>query len=223
MSEASPRVAADRRIRALVFDMDGTLIESSTVIPDAYIDTIKAFGGQSLTREDVIAAYSVGPPEVMLSHLLGRPSTPEQVEQYHERLALSAGGASVYPGIAETLASLQELAPLAVFTGASLQACRILLASSGLLGHFSALVGGDEVARPKPHPDGIHLACKRLGVAPAAAAYVGDASNDLEAARRSGAVAVAAAWGHLYSPGEPADVVLESPDALLQLLVSSDD
>jgi phosphoglycolate phosphatase-like HAD superfamily hydrolase len=56
-------------------------------------------------------------------------------------------------------------------------------------------------------------------VAPSDAAYVGDATNDLEAARRSGARAVAAAWGHLYKPGEPADVVLDDPRDLLTLVV----
>jgi len=74
------------------------------------------------------------------------------------------------------------------------------------------------VARPKPWPDGIEQACRELGVAPGDAAYVGDAPNDLEAARRSGALAVAAGWGHQFRPDEPADLVAPTPGDLLALL-----
>jgi HAD superfamily hydrolase (TIGR01549 family) len=205
-------------LEALVFDMDGTLIESSMVIPDAYIATVQEVGGTTCTRAEVIRAYSVGPPAAMLTHLLGRAATPGEVDRYHERLEEAAARASIYPGIEETLRELDGRVALAVFTGASLRACKLLLQATGLLPYFDTLVGADEVARPKPEPDGVHLACERLGVPISSAAYVGDAPNDLEAARRSGALAVAAAWGHLYYAREPADVVLDDPRGLLRLI-----
>ncbi|HYX80397.1 MAG TPA: HAD-IA family hydrolase, partial [Actinomycetota bacterium] len=123
-----------------------------------------------------------------------------------------------YPGIEETLARLASRIPLGVFTGASIRACRILLGTVGLLPRFTALVGGDEVARSKPYPDGILEACRRIGVHPHDAAYVGDAPYDLAAARSSGARALAAAWGHQYQPGEPSDGVVEHPAQLLEYL-----
>lgn len=131
----------------------------------------------------------------MLTHLLGRPSTPDDIEDYHTRLAANAHSVTVYPGIRETLEAMHPRMPLAVFSGASIRACRILLEAAGLLAHFDALVGADEVARSKPEPDGIELACRRLDVPVREAAYVGDAPNDLEAARRSGALAIGAVWG----------------------------
>jgi HAD superfamily hydrolase (TIGR01509 family) len=208
-----------RAINAVVFDMDGTLIDSATVIPDAYIACIAALGGPTYTPSEIVAAYSVGPPEAMLTHLLGRPSTPAEVGDYHVRLERLARGVAVYPGIRETLATIASQVPLAVFTGASIRACWILLRPTGLLGYFAALVGGDEIARPKPHPDGILEACRRIRVNPSDAAYVGDAPNDLRAARRSGTLALAAAWGHQYQPDEPSDGVLERPAGIIDYVM----
>jgi HAD superfamily hydrolase (TIGR01549 family) len=207
-------------VTAIVFDMDGTLVDSSVLLPRVYIETVEAAGGPRLSDEAVVAAYRVGPPAAMLTYLLGRPATEQDVDDYHARLRAAAAEFAAYQGIAEVLDALRGRVRLAVFTGASLDACRLLLDSSKLLPYFEVLVGGDEVSRPKPYPDGIHLACERLGVAAEEAAYVGDAPNDLEAARRSGALAVAAAWGHQYRSGERADHVLSRPGDLLGLLGS---
>ena len=212
--------ALDRLLAAVVFDMDGTLIDSTTVIPDAYIACVEALGGPVYTREQVIDAYSVGPPEAMLTHLLGRASSAREVDDYHARLAAAARGVTVYPGIKEMLATLERHVLLAVFTGASIRACHILLGAAGLLAHFKVLVGADEVARSKPHPDGIFLACERLGVPAASTAYVGDSPNDLEAARRSDALVLAAGWGHQYRADAPSDMVLREPGDLLTLIGS---
>jgi HAD superfamily hydrolase (TIGR01509 family) len=83
---------------------------------------------------------------------------------------------------------------MAVFTGASSQAAHMLLKETGLLEHFGVVVAGDQVDRQKPHPDGVLRACERLGVPAQAAAYVADAPIDLEAARRAGALPIAAGW-----------------------------
>src|SRR6266508_1166158 len=169
MDRATRRGAGE--LLAIVWDMDGTLIDSATVVPDAYIRAITRLGGPTLTREAVIAAYG----------LRGR------VE-------------------------------MGVFTGANHAGALILLESAGLTGHFTVVVGGDEVEHQKPAPDGVLRACRSLGVAPASAAYVGDSASDLEAARSSGARAFAAGWGHLYGPDSPADLVLHRPEELLELL-----
>jgi HAD superfamily hydrolase (TIGR01549 family) len=207
-----------RRPAAVVFDMDGTLVDSSLVVPNAYVRVVGELGGRTYRPEEVVAAYGVGPPVALLTHLLGRPATSEDVAHYHRTLGGSAGGILVYPGVAEMLAALAGRVPMAVFTGADTQACVTVLRAAGLLERFDAVLGSDEVDRPKPHPDGIVEVCRRLGVQPVDAAYVGDSPRDLEAARRSGALAVAAAWGHEYVPGEPADMVIEDPGDLVKLL-----
>ncbi len=203
-------------VAALVFDMDGTLVDSTAAVTVAYRDAVVQGGGRQYTREEVVAAYPLGPPGVILSHLLGRECGDADLAAYHERLAELTHQVVVYPGVQETLTELRRRGvPLAVFTGASRRAAHIVLEGTGLLGALAVLVGGDQVARPKPDPDGIHLACKLLGADPATTAYVGDSPLDLEAARRSGGLAVAAAWGHLYIPDVPADLVANKPGDLL--------
>lgn len=205
-------------VHAIVFDMDGTLIESHAVVPAAYRAAVVDGGGPMLSDAEIIAGYPVGPPSALLAHLLRRPSTDADLASYHAHLATLAERVAVYPGVADALADVATRVPVGLFTGASHRAAEILLARVGLLGHFRVLVGGDEVRHPKPDPDGIQVACRLLGLAPHRAAYVGDSPLDLRAARRSGAVAVAAGWGHQYDPDEAADLTAGRPSDLLSLL-----
>lgn len=82
-------------LAAVVFDLDGTLIDSAAVVPDAYIATVRQAGGSSYSREQVIQAYPLGPPPVILTHLLGRPCLPSEAEMYHQCLTRAAHSVTV--------------------------------------------------------------------------------------------------------------------------------
>ena len=216
METAGPDGAS--KLRAVIWDMDGTLVDSATAVPDAYIGAIARLGGPVLTREAIIAAYSLGPPKIMLGQLLGRPATAADVDEYLAGLRTTVSEARVYPGVTATLERLRDRVGLGVFTGAGRPGALILLEAVGLLRFFRTVVGGDQVERQKPAPDGLLRACAELGVEPASAAYVGDSPSDLQAARQAGALAIGAAWGHLYSAAAPADLVLDRPEDVLDLL-----
>ena len=209
---------SDGDLLAVVWDMDGTLIDSTGAVTGAYIDAVAALGGPPTTAEAVVAAYRLGPPATLLAHLLGRATTDADVAAYMARLRAGAPGAPPYPGIRETLERLRERVRLGVFTGANHESAMILLGATGLADSFGVVVGGDEVERVKPAPDGVLAACRALGVEPGRAAYVGDSPSDLGAARASGARAFAAGWGHMYRPDAPADRVLARPEELLALV-----
>jgi HAD superfamily hydrolase (TIGR01509 family) len=204
---------------AVVFDMDGTLFDSTECVTTAYRRAVAAAGGPGYSARDIVAAYPLGPPAAILGHLLGRPATTADEARYLTLLREHENLIFVYDGITNLLGELASRGlPLAVFTGASTAAATQLLASTRLLSFFSVVVGGDEVPRPKPEPDGILRACDRLGVAPSRTGYVGDSPLDVEAARRSGALAVGAAWGHLFDPEAPCDVVATRPQDLLSIV-----
>jgi HAD superfamily hydrolase (TIGR01509 family) len=209
-------------LRALVFDMDGTLIDSTEAVTTAYRDAVLRRGGRRYDAGEIVGAYGLGPPLAILTHLLGRSADDADLGAYHTFLAELVGLVVVYPGIREALGDLRAAAvPLAIFTGASSRAAHVVLAGTDLAEYFAVVVGGDQVARPKPAPDGVELACRRLGVEPRSAGYVGDSPLDLEAARRSGARAIASAWGHLYVPDAPSDVTVSDPRELLALVRAS--
>lgn len=205
-----------RLLDALVWDMDGTLIDSTRQVPAAFVATIEDVEGLLVEPDTVVQAYNVGPPEAILKHLLGRELNDSEAEAYYNHLKKAT--VEPYPGVRDALASLHKEVPVAVFTGASVRSAEILLASAGLSDLVPCIVGGDEVAQPKPAPDGIFEACRRLQCHPGRTAYIGDSPADLAAARRASAVAVAARWGHLYDPSAPADVSLAHPSDALSLL-----
>ncbi|WP_432541482.1 GNAT family N-acetyltransferase [Kineococcus sp. SYSU DK002] len=203
------------RPRQVVWDMDGTLLDSTRVVPAAFVGAVAELGGPAVDVDEVVAAYSLGVPEAMLTHLLRRPLRPGEAEAYYRRLE----GAAVdpYPGVAQTLDDLRAAGHrVAVFTGAAVRGARTLLRAAGL--QVDVLIGGDLVERPKPAPDGLLLAARTLGVDPSDLLYVGDAPTDLGAARAAGAHAVAAAWGHLHDPAVSADATWRSPREALRVL-----
>jgi HAD superfamily hydrolase (TIGR01509 family) len=209
------------RIAAVIWDMDGTLIDSAQAVPAAFVGTVQALGGPPVAVSDVIDAYAMGVPEVILEHLLGRSLRDGDADRFYNRLRTAT--VHPYAGVRETVAAVGRRWSNGLFTGASRLSAEILLQQAGLLEQFTVLVGGDEVDRPKPAPDGVLEACLRLGHAPSTVAYVGDAPTDLLAARAAGAVAVAAGWGHLYSPDSPADVTLTAPHQVRDLLSRASD
>ncbi|MDQ1710152.1 MAG: hypothetical protein QOG49_1537 [Frankiaceae bacterium] len=200
---------------AIVFDMDGTLLDSTPAVTSAYRQAVLAGGGPEWSDAGIVAAYPLGHPRIMLSHLLGRAAADDDVDRYHSFLSGYETEIALYAGIREALTELAAPGRLGVSTGASAVAAGLLLERTRLIGFFDVVVGGDEVRNQKPSPDGVLRACASLGVPAARAAYVGDSPLDLEAARRSGATAVAAAWGHQYDPAAAADLTAAHPRDLL--------
>lgn len=207
------------RLDAIIFDMDGTLLDSSRTVPPAYVAAIYELCGRRCTTDEVIAEYSAGPASALISHFIGRAATDDDVTCWLQHLVGRLSHIVVYPGIRTALGRLVVSGlKLGVFTGAIRQAAELQLEHGDLRSAFGAVVGSDEIAAVKPAPDGIYRICELLDVRPSRVAYVGDAANDLRCARAAGAVSVAAAWGHLYERGLEAHLVATRPQELVEML-----
>jgi HAD superfamily hydrolase (TIGR01549 family) len=201
-----------RHIAAVVFDLDGTLLDTMTSAPTAYARAIRDLGGPELSPDQVVAAWHIGPTPAVLTHFLGRPVSPDDLECYFRHFEAAAATVRPFPGVVEMLGRLTEAGyRLGIFTAATGRAARRALAVAGIAGHLPTVVCGDEVADPKPAPLGLLLACERLGVTPAQTAYVGDAEVDLRCAQAAGALGIHACWGAVarFRPAarRPADVL----------------
>ncbi len=203
-------------ITAILFDMDGTLIDSSAAVPDAFIKTVAEFGLTIQTREEIVALYHIGPPKVLFSHLLERPAEEAVIDAYHRNLAVEAQHVQPYDGIVELLDTLQPQVKLGVYTGGSRGAAEILLGNTGLIDYFDVYVGGDEVEHHKPAPDGLFKAFNVLALNSNDGVYIGDSPYDIEAARRAGAMPIGAGWGHLFEKRD-GEVVANHPLEVLDI------
>lgn len=206
-------------IDAVIFDMDGTLLDSSATVPAAYAAAIHDISGRECTHEEIIGAYGAGPAAALIGRFTGRPGTEADVECWLGHLEARLSETVVYEGILDAVEALRSAGfHLAVFTGATRRAAELQLAHAGIAEHIQVVVGSDEIGAVKPAPDGIRLVCRRLAIDASVAAYVGDALNDLRCARAAGSVPVAAGWGHLHEPDAEYHVLANHPRELATLL-----
>lgn len=207
------------RLVAVVFDLDGTLIDTMASVPTAYADTIHELGGPLVGPAEVVAAWHVGPTPVVLSHFLGRQVSADELECYYRHLELAVATVRPFPGVVELVSTLDRAGcRLGIFTSATRRSTTRMLAAAGLQGLFATVVCGDEVQESKPAPEGLLLACRLLDVPPAGAAYVGDAEVDLACARAAGAVAVHASWNGSTAPRSGSNLLAGHPGEVAALL-----
>jgi HAD superfamily hydrolase (TIGR01549 family) len=204
---------------AVVFDLDGTLVDTMTSAPQAYVDTIRSLGGPDVSPSEVVAVWHIGPTPVVLEHFLGRPVSPDDTERFHRHFAAVVATVQPYPGVVGMLDELDRGGHrLGVFTTATHRAATTTLAAAGLAGYFRVVVGGDDVSRPKPAPEGLELSCLRLGTGVTDAVYVGDAAVDLQCADAANASGIHAAWGLVNGTGSVPGRIARRPHDVVELV-----
>jgi phosphoglycolate phosphatase len=192
-------------VRALAFDLDGTLVDTA---PDIAAALNRALADAGLPP--VAAALSrtwIGDgPDALIARTLehlrepGSPALSQSLRRGFDAATLDAPllHGRVFDGIAALLSDCAATHALAVVTNKPTALARRVLDAAGLLGFFGAAAvhGADAPAQRKPAPVLLHAAAVGLGVAPAALRMVGDSAHDVHAAHAAGCAAAWVAWGY---------------------------
>jgi phosphoglycolate phosphatase/AHBA synthesis associated protein len=172
-------------LRAVLFDLDGVLIESYEVWLSLLQALAAKLGYPPVTREAFAAGWGQG-IQADVATIFTRQTVPELEQLYADHFEDHLDRLEVADGVAEVFAAIRARGlRSAVITNTPAGMARALVARTG--GTPDVLIGGTDVAEAKPAPDMVLLACRRLGVAPAAALVVGDTEYDRLAAAAAGA------------------------------------
>jgi pyrophosphatase PpaX len=200
------------RSPVVLFDLDGTVIDSGAIILASMRHAAKEVLGEEPPDELLMAAVG-GPGLEAQMHALAPDRVDELVTVYrahneplHEELVCCAG-------IDELLVLLKEEGRRLGIVTAKRRATVDLAFDVLPLRHlFETVVGGDETNRHKPDPEPLLLAAERLGVEPRDCAYVGDSPFDIRAAKAAEMFAVAVTWGGIHDRDK---LEAEEPDAIV--------
>jgi len=207
-------------IDAVVFDLDGVIVDSEQVWDEVRVELVHA-AGLPFPPEATRAMMGMSSPEWSryLVEQLGVPGTPEQanaavVERMLERYA---EGPPFIPGAVDAVRRIGERWPIGVASSSNRELIDVVLEAAGLASLVRVAVSSEEVARGKPAPDVYLEAVRRLGVDPRRAAAVEDSHNGIRSANSAGLRVVAVPNLHFPPDSESlalADVVLASIDEL---------
>jgi pyrophosphatase PpaX len=200
--------------KAVVFDLDGTLVDSVELITVSFQHAIREVLGREMSREE--ATTWVGRPLREQMELFDPEHADELVEVYrefnhreHDRML------TLYDGILNLLAGLLKAGvKLGLVTSKSRYTTQMAFDLTGIESYFDATVCSDESSGNKPAPDPILTCLERLGVVVAEAAYVGDSPWDMQAAHAATVDAIAVTWG--VFPAE--SLAAEKPDVLVHTI-----
>ncbi len=185
----------------VVFDLDGTLVDSRRDLATAVNRLREELGLQALQVEQIQAMVGEG-ARVLVERALADAQTPalsapralERFLVHYDACCLDTTAA--YPGIAGLLRGLAPRLPLAILTNKPERMARKILDHLGLLSFFRLLVGGDSLAARKPDPAGMLHIARALGYPPGDLVLVGDSRFDAETARAAGCRLLLVEWGY---------------------------
>lgn len=210
-------------VQALIFDLDGTLIDSKLDLVNSVNTMLRQIGRAALPKDTVASYIGHGAPKLIASAL--GPSATEQERRealllflaHYEKHALDETRA--YPGAAAALQALESRS-LAVLTNKPLALTLQILQGLDMAKYFEKIYGGDSFAKKKPDPAGANKILQELHAAPNQAMMVGDSDVDVQTARNAGmlAAAVTFGFGQYNRLANPADVYLQNFAELPSLL-----
>jgi phosphoglycolate phosphatase len=212
-------------VRVLIFDLDGTLIDSKGDLIQSVNAMLEEVGRTKLTAETISGYIGHGAP-TLVARALGATATEEEKQRalefflkHYEEHKLDSTCA--YPGVEETLARLHsEGLSMAVLTNKPVRISVRILEALGLTKYFQSIYGGNSFKTKKPDPLGANTILREFGAAAREAVVIGDSEVDVQTARNAETFAAAVNYGFGVHDRKmyPADVYLDEMGDLVPLL-----
>lgn len=199
----------------VIFDLDGTLIDSKADLVNA-VNATRSFLDRDPLDAALIASYVGNGAPVLIRRVMGESASDEEVSTaldyfiryYHEHCLDET---RLYPGSEETIALLREQrVKMAILTNKPVRISKRIIAGLGLEHDFFEVFGGNSFDQKKPHPIGIHRLMEQSGISPAATLMVGDSSVDIETARNAQVASCGCRFGFA-----PESLASAQPDFLI--------
>ncbi len=217
-------------IKLVIFDLDGTLIDSRLDLVHSVNAALRHIGRTPLP-DNVIASYVGDGAPILIQRALGGEIVDQALVHKGLQFFLSyyrehkLDHTTIYPGITEALAAIQNSGngtspatqrKLAVLTNKPVIPSRAIVEALGLGPFFAQIYGGNSFETKKPDPEGARILLEENGVSPEHAVIVGDSHTDIETGRNAGLWTVGVLYG--FAPhtleDEPADVSVDHPHEL---------
>jgi phosphoglycolate phosphatase len=214
-------------VQAIIFDLDGTLIDSAEDLRLALNRLLGDLGLRPIEAAEIKGMIGDGVLKLVERALIAANGDPEQKEALLPRFLeiYQANPATLtrpYPGVVETLSALQRRQfRMAVVTSKPVFATRKILQALFLAEFFPIVVGGDSLQHRKPHPAPLLEAVRQLGVDADRSLMIGDNIHDVEAARAAGMRCITVSYGYHHRPPSElnADHLVDRFDEILSLVI----
>jgi phosphoglycolate phosphatase len=205
----------------LIFDLDGTLIDSSEDLAISVNAMLRHAGRAELDR-DLIQSYVGNGAALLVRRAFGPDASDEAVAdglafflKFYRAHALEH--TKLYPGVREVVGELATQHTLGVLTNKPERISVDILGALGIADWFVRIYGGDRFDKKKPDPVGIETLMRNTGIGPAETMMIGDSNVDIETARNAGVRSCGVGWGFRpdsFDACRP-DILIQSPDELL--------
>jgi phosphoglycolate phosphatase len=214
-------------VQAIIFDLDGTLVDSAKDLRGALNRLLGDLGLRPIEAVEIKGMIGDGVLKLLERALIAANGDPEQKDALLPRFLemYQANPATLtrpYPGVVETLAALQRRRfHLAVVTNKPVFATKKILQALSLVEFFPVVIGGDSLQKRKPHPAPLLEAARQLGIDVCQSLMVGDNIHDVEAAHAAGMRCVAVSYGYHHRPPSEfnADRLVNRFDELLSFVI----
>ena len=177
-------------IKAVLFDMDGVLVDSLDAWFHTYNDALKSFGFKELGKKEFAKGFGSPIEQDINDHFIGK-TVKEVANRYNANFIKRKKLVKIFPESKKILSELKKRKiKLALLTNSTTFIALSILKHHKIRKYFDVILAMEDVKKRKPAPDMVLKACKKLGVKPKNAIIVGDTMNDMIAGKRAGCITV---------------------------------